>query len=338
MAITATRRPKRQQKLYLLSERVYSGKRCFYCGKLLRGEHTREHVFPQWLQKRFNLRDQHLTLLNGTLIPYRQLVVPCCPTCNNVHLSGLEKRVQKLLFDSSITLARRDLTDIYIWASKILLGTLYAERLLPLSRRYPKGRRILPSSMRDAFSMTHFLIQSLRFPIKFTAEGKERVPGSVFLFDVKSPRNPKAQFDFRDDIFRMGVSMRLGNRVIVTFCDGGAIDLSIGNLLRQDGKHKLHPIQFYELTAKAFYKATLLNRTPKYIVVEAKKRVEIVQMPLMGLSAKPIFDDWESTAYAHMLSATTGVSIETLKPDDSGRVMTFMTDAKGRRWNIPIDP
>jgi hypothetical protein len=78
------------------------------------------------------------------LIPYRQLTVPCCQTCNNVHLSKLEKRVQTLLFDSSIAAARRDLKDIYIWANKILLGILYAERLLPLNRRYPRGRPRLP--------------------------------------------------------------------------------------------------------------------------------------------------------------------------------------------------
>src|ERR1700704_1590776 len=166
MARTGTHRPKRQHSLYLLSERIYSGKRCFYCGRPLRGNRTREHVFPRWLQERFGLANQHLTLLNGTLIPYRQLTVPCCQTCNNVHLSKLEKRVQTLLFDSSIAAARRDLKDIYIWASKILLGILYAERLLPLNRRYPRGRPRLPHTG-DALNMTHFLIQSLRFPIKF---------------------------------------------------------------------------------------------------------------------------------------------------------------------------
>jgi len=114
MARTGTHRPKRQHSLYLLSERIYSGKRCFYCGGLLRGNRTREHVFPRWLQERFGLANQHLTLLNGTLIPYRQLTVPCCQTCNNVYLSKLEKRVQTLLFDSSIAAARRDLKDIYI--------------------------------------------------------------------------------------------------------------------------------------------------------------------------------------------------------------------------------
>jgi hypothetical protein len=57
--------------------------------------------------------------------------VPCCARCNNVRLSQLEKRVQNLLFERPISAARRDLKDIYIWANKILLGIVYAERLLP---------------------------------------------------------------------------------------------------------------------------------------------------------------------------------------------------------------
>ena len=261
--------------------------------------------------------------------------MPRCPTCNNVHLSKLEKRVQSLLFESPIAVARRDLKDIYIWANKILLGIVYAERLLPLSRRYPKGRAILPREMHDMFNMTHFLIQGLRFPIRFTAEGEERIPGSAFLFDLKSPKNPELRFDFKDNLFTLCVSLRLGNRGIVTLSDGGAIDLSVGDLLRRDGKRKLHPIQFYELAAKAFYKATLLNRTPKYIMTEFNNAVEVMQMPLMGLSSKPVFDDWNQTAYAHMLSALTGYPVERLKPDDTDRVM-FISDAEGNPVNIPL--
>jgi hypothetical protein len=91
------------------------------------------------------------------------------------------------------------------------------------------------------FNMTHFLIQGLRFPIRFTAEGEERIPGSAFLFDLKSPKDPKLQFDFKDNLFTLSVSLRLGNRGIVTLSDGGAIDLSVGDLLRRDSKRKLHP-------------------------------------------------------------------------------------------------
>lgn len=122
----------------------------------------------------------------------------------------------------------------------------------------------------------------------------------------------------------------------MTLSDGGAIDLSVGDLLRRDGKRKLHPIQFYELAAKAFYKATLLNRTPKYIMTEFNNAVEVMQMPLMGLSSKPVFDDWNQTAYAHMLSALTGYPVERLKPDDTDRVMTFISDAEGNPVNIPL--
>ena len=134
----------------------------------------------------------------------------------------------------------------------------------------------------------------------------------------------------------IGVSMRLGNRGILTLSDGGAIDLSVGELLRRDGRRKLHPIQFDELTTKAFYKATLLNRTPKYITIEVKKAVQVMQMPLMGLSDKPFFDSWDATAYARMLSYFTGHPVEALKPDDSGRVMTFINDLEGRPVNIPL--
>jgi hypothetical protein len=93
------------------------------------------------------------------------------------------------------------LKDIYIWANKILLGILYAEWLPPLNRRYPRGRPILPHNWRDAFNMTHFLIQSLRFPIKFIAEGEERIPVSVFLFDLKSPKDPKQADALRQEAF-----------------------------------------------------------------------------------------------------------------------------------------
>ena len=80
----------------------------------------------------------------------------------------------------------------------------------------------------------------------------------------------------------------------------------------------------------------MLNRTPKYIMVEVKKAVEVMQMPLMGLSTKPAFDDWDPTAYSHMLSFFTGYTVEKLKPDDSGRVMSFISDAEGKPFNIPL--
>ena len=40
-----------------MNGRIYTRNRCFYCGRLLRGQNSREHVFPKWLQEKFNLWD-----------------------------------------------------------------------------------------------------------------------------------------------------------------------------------------------------------------------------------------------------------------------------------------
>jgi hypothetical protein len=38
--------------------------------------------------------EQTLTLLNGTEIPYKQLTIPCCSECNNVHLGKMEQHMK----------------------------------------------------------------------------------------------------------------------------------------------------------------------------------------------------------------------------------------------------
>ena len=68
---------RRQSILKRFETREYTGNHCFYCGKKLRSR-TDEHVFPLWLQRRFELQNQMIYLLNGTAIKCSQLKVPCC--------------------------------------------------------------------------------------------------------------------------------------------------------------------------------------------------------------------------------------------------------------------
>ncbi|MFW9880988.1 MAG: hypothetical protein ACFFG0_48620 [Candidatus Thorarchaeota archaeon] len=44
--------------------------RCFLCGRRLGDADSREHIFPRWLLRRFNLWDSELVLLNRTKIKY----------------------------------------------------------------------------------------------------------------------------------------------------------------------------------------------------------------------------------------------------------------------------
>jgi hypothetical protein len=129
----------------IIHRRIYTSNRCFYCGKRFRNERSREHVFPEWLQTKFGLAYQSLTLLNGTTIPYRSLKVPCCKTCNNVHLSQLENRVKTLLFERPVQETSQHLDQTFIWATKILLSIVYAERCshsivgIPKENEYCRG-------------------------------------------------------------------------------------------------------------------------------------------------------------------------------------------------------
>ena len=66
-------------------------KTCFVCSG---PANTREHVIPTWLQHRFDLWNQTLTLPNGTTIPYRYLTIPACATCNGDVFGQLEQRVE----------------------------------------------------------------------------------------------------------------------------------------------------------------------------------------------------------------------------------------------------
>src|SRR5687768_8784160 len=75
-----------------MSERRLGRSVCFLCAKKLTSRNrSDEHVFPKWMQTRFDLTNQEIILLNGTVIPYRQLTIPCCRRCNNTYLARIER-------------------------------------------------------------------------------------------------------------------------------------------------------------------------------------------------------------------------------------------------------
>ena len=114
--------------------------------------------------------------------------------------------------------------------------------------------------------------------------------------------------------------------------------MAIGDVVRRDAERKLHPLQFYELGARIFYKATLFNRTPKYIIMKHADHdgINVMQMPLAGLSARPVFNEWQHPAYAEVLSAFTGYPIEIIAPGDRTKVMQWLADENGEPLDIPM--
>jgi len=294
---------------------------CFLCGCALPADrNTDEHVIPRWIQQRYDLWNQTLTLLNRTTIPYRQLTIPCCAPCNNVHLSKIESQVQVACDAGREAVLQLPSITLFLWAGKIFYGLLYREHLLNWSRSESDKGPIVPAEVLKRFRLHHQFLQAARIPFRF----RPHVPASIFVYDTLEPMERKRCFDYWDNILGIGLSIRIGKvGIIVCLQDGGAVKYSFEKLYERIGKLKLHWMQFAEVTARTFYDLSRFNRVPKFILAEGEDRVEVMLSPLGGLSGKPLFDKWDLGEYAKTLAFYVRYPEEQIQPQPD-KVMSWL--------------
>lgn len=297
------------------------------CGKSFTATtKTAEHVFPHWLLKRFNFWNHKLVLLNGTEIPYRQVRIPCCQTCNNEDLAQLEERIESASqkgYDSFRRLPRRVL---FIWLSKIMYELLYMELHLRADRTKPHKGGIVRRKMFTQYRTLHLFLQAAKVKTVF----HKPYPWSIFLFRVQQYHDVHRNFDFKDHPLFVTIAIRMGDiGIIACLEDNGAQAHALGRIVAKIRKLQLHPVQFTELIAKHFYKASLLNRVPKYLSMKTKGELQVVSMPIQGQSNKPVFDDWNPRDYARMLSHYLQIRIDQILAPD-GQVMTWLYNDEGK--------
>ena len=124
--------------------------------------------------------------------------------------------------------------------------------------------------------------------------------------------------------------------IIAALQDGGAQEVFFTEYMNRFKGLSLHPLQFTELSCKVTCRAGLFDRIPKYINSEEQGTISVHQLPLGGLSSKPIFRDWENLPYARALSYRTGYPIEQIfVPPDKFR--TWLYDDKGAVPFLDVD-
>lgn len=294
---------------------------CFLCSADITDSSTNEDVFPIWLQKKFNLQDQLLNLINGTAIPYRQIKIPCCPSCNNEYLSRIEN-VVSTVFDSGYTaFANLDKEILFLWLAKIFYGLLYKEHYLPHDRSNPEGNTIIPREVLTRYMQHHMFLTGAIRPMDNLIIGTT-VPASIFVFNLQTPDEEQLKFDFRDDKPCMIMNLRIGEIGILACFDGGVTERVMKNHFLKYAKRPLHPIQFEELSAQFFYKARLLKRPPRYMAIGADSGAGLIQMSMHSVSDADFFD-WNVTHYAHFLSSFTGIPVDKLHPEEN-KVRTWL--------------
>ncbi len=141
---------------------------------------TEEHIIPKWLQKKYNLYNQLLTIPNGTRIPYTKVKIPVRSE-DNLIFGNIEKNISE---------GKYNIDEIYLWGFKIHIGLLMMDSKLKINRKDSYSDTIF--NIED-FSTQLDLFQKLYSHWK---DGKTTLPksiGSVFILNSTLDEN---QFDF----------------------------------------------------------------------------------------------------------------------------------------------
>lgn len=296
---------------------------CFLCGEEFdAAELSQEHIFPKWLQGKFKLWDRVLILLNGTKIPYRNLRIPACATCNNISLSKVEEKLAAALTGGASEVRALGHEVLYLWVAKLFFGTLYAEALLPMDRAAKDGGSILREGALEGFRFMHLTMQAARTSMTFKSD-ETNYHSSILVFAVQEHPDPSKRFMYRDEVNYGCIAIRLNTVGIICVTDGGAQEKLAEEVWANLFAHNLHPLQFEEISAKVFMKARTMTRTPKYISTHVDGTATFYQMPIAGLSEQPVFGDYDHEEYGRMLVMFTDHPVELIWPGD-GSVQTWI--------------
>jgi len=306
---------------------------CFLCGvKLNRLNCSKEHIFSEWLLRRFNLWNNQLILLNRTSVSYRQAMISCCKGCNNILLSNIENLIKKASNDGFDKFSKLSEEKIFLWIQKVYYAIFYMEGRFLFDRSDKKGGTIIDDKFIQGYKACHLFLQAARNKVMF----HKPYPWSIFIFKLQKYNIEKLNFDYRDHP-SMAVAIRIGEvGIIACLQDNNTQKQYFGDIFERIKKISLHPIQFNELIAKVFYRESLRNRTPKYIMYEGKKYLEVNSLPLVGLSSKPIYDDWINAEYAKFLSFHCHIDYDKAYEKSSDKVWTILYNENSNLRELDI--
>jgi hypothetical protein len=291
-------------------------KRCFLCGEdLNEGNSSEEHIFPKWLQHKFDLWNQSLIIINNTQIQYRFLTIPCCKSCNNVHLSKMEEHFKRLLDNNFQNLNADDEKVIFQWTSKLLYGSIYKELSLSLDRRNPQLGNIIHPKTVEGYSALHLFLQSVRIQTVFI----EPYPWSIFIFQYEND-----DFHYTNDYNNLCLSIKLGKiGIVIVFEDNKAVENYL-SLMKGLYDYPLNHLQFLEVTSKIFYAKSLALNVSNYVTHFHMTSKEMQIRNLNSLRSK----DWNDEEYALVLESLMereGITVG--RPIyNNGNITTFLVD------------
>lgn len=261
--------------------------RCATCRDVLNKQTTSlEHIYPKWLQRKFDLWNQTIMLPNKTTIPYRLLTVPCCKQCNSGAMSAWEDIV-KDAFDQGYNAVSKLEGVLIWWLMKLYYLKLLKETGLKADIKDPASAKLLSHELFLQYNPIYIYMCDLLKGIRF----HDPKPYELYIF--KTENSPI--FNYMDDVLRHVIYIHINNTIVV--CSFSSFNFFNIQYEREINAlyslNTVHPLQAMELYAKIIYfrshygfetkQAYELQHDGAYITSEILNPCQIQEFKLLHL-------------------------------------------------------
>ena len=240
--------------------------RCFLCGIHENFcEFNDEHVVPDWVQKRFGLRNKSIRLWNKTTFPYARYKLRCCQECNTFLGKKFEKPLSNAIGRGQEEFSKwfKDNTFVvFLWINLVYLKMHLKDNELRVHRNL-NAPDVKLGDLYDWSELhhCHALLRATRFGFPINVE---KVMGSMFCLHLGDCAETEA-YDYNDHLATRTVMIRLGSIAFIT-----VLDDSCGVLQGMEPKlEKLPPnlnaIQLIEILSEFQFVSAHLKFRPIYM-------------------------------------------------------------------------
>jgi hypothetical protein len=280
---------------------------CFMCGVGLgKSVKSSEHVFPRWLQGRYNLWNRKLMLFNRTTMRYSEIKIGSCRECNGAVLGPIESAVADAVMSGYEAFAALDEITVFHWMTKIHYGINFKESQLSGNRRDLDAAAIISDDQIRYFKHLHMFLQSARFPMYF----ENFTPWSIFCFRVQPSDTHHKDFLYRDHLPSNVVSLRMGEiGLVACLLDNGELRRKWGATLAPVARAGIKDFQFLEISARLAYESTLIKDERRYTIFARRDGFEahVFRDPITVS-----FSEWKDGDFAQYLAEYWGRDVDWL--------------------------
>ena len=270
---------------------------CFLSGQPV-GPDAAVPVFAGWLQKRYQLAERPIQLLDQRTVFIKDLCLPASPAARQ-RIEALESRVEAAAAQGPAAMRALGDDTLFLWLGKMFYGIFITELLNefePLIKpKYPLAEN---AALVRRFQAFFQLLQGLRVPTEYA----DFVPGSVFVLEA-DPAEDVTPFEYDDDLNTLVFSIKLDKTVLVAcLVDVGLVGQAMRKVYA-DAQRPLHPVQIAEFKARVYYAAHLLHVVPDVYPRHPRPGdTQIVFDALIDDVTGAIFNPWENSAYTQTLA------------------------------------